>query len=324
MRFSPATLAFVAYTTFVQAATECPHKPSSENPTAGILAVYSPLHAEVPAGQPYDITWDKSDGNSIASVSIVLCQGPSTNCVDIACIANSVSNTGSYSWNVPSDLTVSANNEGYGLKIIDDKSGQFQYSTQFGVSNEAKAKPKPKPSSAKVPEEEKTKGTVVATHKHATATITHLHPHYAATIHHPKPTHTGSVKEEHEKANEHKPKPTHIFKPSHGSIHNSANATTFSHAPKLPKTKTVQGKGSLEESLQILQATKSKTHPTTVPPVTSVDVATAGGATNPPVVPTAAPAPPSSTPQLSSGAAGRMVGGVVAGVVAVGMVVQLL
>ena len=58
MRFSPATLAFVAYTTFVQAATECPHKPSSENPTAGILAVYSPLHAEVPAGQPYDITWD--------------------------------------------------------------------------------------------------------------------------------------------------------------------------------------------------------------------------------------------------------------------------
>ena len=64
-------------------------------------------------------------------ISIVLLRGPSDLAEEFQCIVNSIENTGSYSWNVPKDLEVDASH--YGLKIIVDKTGDYQYSTQFGI-----------------------------------------------------------------------------------------------------------------------------------------------------------------------------------------------
>jgi len=66
----------------------------------------------------------------------VLCKGPSSNCVDFTCITGSADNSaGSFTWKVPSTLPDSGSSGGYGLKIIENGTGKFQYSTQFGVIN---------------------------------------------------------------------------------------------------------------------------------------------------------------------------------------------
>jgi len=84
------------------------------------------------------VTWDpsghKTDG---VTVSLVLCHGPSSNCVpsDTAIVEGLPAAQKSYQWSVPSDLAPGkqSTDTGYGMLIIVDGTGEFQYSTQFSV-----------------------------------------------------------------------------------------------------------------------------------------------------------------------------------------------
>lgn len=66
-------------------------------------------------------------------MSIVLLRGPSENVIPIDCLADSIPNTGTFSWTPSTTLTPDVTH--YGLQIIVTGTGQFQYSTQFGISN---------------------------------------------------------------------------------------------------------------------------------------------------------------------------------------------
>jgi hypothetical protein len=94
------------------------------------------LNSVVPAGANYTITWGPTtDG----TVTLVLLKGPSTNAVPQKAIVEKIQNSGSYVWDVPSDLEPSDSAtpaQGYGIEIIVDATGQYQYSTQFGISND--------------------------------------------------------------------------------------------------------------------------------------------------------------------------------------------
>ncbi|KAF1816223.1 hypothetical protein P152DRAFT_445906 [Eremomyces bilateralis CBS 781.70] len=84
----------------------------------------------VDAGKPYEITWDTT---TPGFVTLVLLRGPSTNVEPLYPIVENTPNTGSYSWTPASDLEDDVT--GYGIQLIVDSTGQYQYSTQFGVSN---------------------------------------------------------------------------------------------------------------------------------------------------------------------------------------------
>ena len=85
-------------------------------------AIYEPgLNSIVPVGKPFTITWDPTtEGN----VSLVLLHGPSSNCVPIQTIAESIENSGSYDWTPSTDLA--PNKTYYGLELIVVKTGQYQ------------------------------------------------------------------------------------------------------------------------------------------------------------------------------------------------------
>lgn len=110
--------------------------PTPFNPTAGGAApsgnsLYTPnTGSPVTLGEAYSITWDPTTPGPIA---LVLCQGPSTNCEPILTIADSVANSGEFTW-TPTDLTPSATSSGgYGIMLIDWTTEAYQYTTQFGV-----------------------------------------------------------------------------------------------------------------------------------------------------------------------------------------------
>ena len=63
----------------------------------------------------------------------MLLRGPSTNVIPIDCLGDNIPNTGKFSWTPTTSLE--ADVTGYGLQIIVTGTGQFQYSTQFGISN---------------------------------------------------------------------------------------------------------------------------------------------------------------------------------------------
>ncbi len=59
MYFITATLAFLAYTGLTSAASTCQKIPSSDNPSANTLAIYTPSQNQiVPVDRPFTITWD--------------------------------------------------------------------------------------------------------------------------------------------------------------------------------------------------------------------------------------------------------------------------
>jgi len=88
----------------------------------------------VPAGVPYAITWSPT---TTGPVTILLLRGPSTNVVPIATLVEGLDNTGTFSWTPSLDLEDDVTH--YGLQLIVEATGQFQYSTQFGISNPGKA-----------------------------------------------------------------------------------------------------------------------------------------------------------------------------------------
>lgn len=93
------------------------------------------------------------------SISIVLLQGPSTNVLPIDCIVESVPNSGKFVWTPPTTLKADVTH--YGIQIIVQGTGQYQYSTQFGISN-------PSHSSATVHSTTTSQRTNTATVEHTT------------------------------------------------------------------------------------------------------------------------------------------------------------
>ncbi|KAI4118982.1 MAG: hypothetical protein LQ341_007605, partial [Variospora aurantia] len=69
------------------------------------------------------------------TVNIELLRGPPTNVVPIDCLIENLSNTGRFVWTPSPSLEADVSR--YGLRIVDTATGQYQYSTQFGISNDA-------------------------------------------------------------------------------------------------------------------------------------------------------------------------------------------
>ncbi|KAA8648597.1 hypothetical protein EYZ11_011413 [Aspergillus tanneri] len=125
MRFSTAAI-FSALAALVSAHSQPDY---NQAPTGN--PIYTPgLNQVVEAGQTFTITWDPT---TTGPVSLVLMRGPSTNVVPIGTIAEQVPNTGRFDW-VPS-TSLEPDVTHYGLLLIVEGTGQYQYSTQFGVSN---------------------------------------------------------------------------------------------------------------------------------------------------------------------------------------------
>lgn len=127
MRFSVASL--VAFVGAASAAAGCSQAPVGDTPSGNPIAAPG-LSQIVPAGTPFTITWNPT---SPGSVSIVLLRGPSTNVVPLQCLGDNIPNTGKFVWTPSTSLEPDTSR--YGLQIIVTGTGQYQYSTQFGVSN---------------------------------------------------------------------------------------------------------------------------------------------------------------------------------------------
>lgn len=97
-------------------------------------AITRPLNEIVPACKPFTITWQPTTPNT---VSILLLKGPATNVVKFGpSLAEGIANSGSLTWTPSADLEATTGPNGYGIQLIDDVTGQYQYSTQFGISKE--------------------------------------------------------------------------------------------------------------------------------------------------------------------------------------------
>lgn len=126
MRFSAVAI-ISALAAVASAATPADtSKPPSGNPIA-----LPGLDEQVPVGKPYTITWDAT---TPGKVSIILLRGPSNNVVPIATLADAVPNSGEFVWTPASSLEGDVSH--YGLQIVVEGTGQYQYSTQFGIKND--------------------------------------------------------------------------------------------------------------------------------------------------------------------------------------------
>lgn len=98
-------------------------------------AIYTPsLNEIVPVGIPYKITW-KPDVPGL--VNIYLLSGPTQNLKVLSAIAEGIQNTGSFLWTP--DTGLEDDKTHYGLNLtMPGIPGEFQYSTQFGISNTKK------------------------------------------------------------------------------------------------------------------------------------------------------------------------------------------
>ena len=91
------------------------------------------LNTIVPAGTNFTITWEPT---TKGSVTLLLLKGPSTNAVPQYPIVEKTENDGTYVWQVKDNLEPSADGvaQGYGIQLIDDATGQYQYTTQVRIS----------------------------------------------------------------------------------------------------------------------------------------------------------------------------------------------
>jgi len=122
---SKTLLTLLALSTSAFASTEPTEFDPSSNPT------FTPALGQlVPVGKPFNITWDPT---SKGTITIVLLKGPSTNVVPLYPIAEEIPNKGFYLWTPKTDLA--PGKTGYGLQLIQDATGAYQYSVQFGISN---------------------------------------------------------------------------------------------------------------------------------------------------------------------------------------------
>ncbi|KAI5840439.1 Ser-Thr-rich glycosyl-phosphatidyl-inositol-anchored membrane family-domain-containing protein [Morchella snyderi] len=89
------------------------------------------LNEIVPKATPYKIKWNPTSPDN--TVSLILLRGPSTNCVPLYPIVEKTKNSGEYEWTPKEDLEVDSSH--YGIQLIDDNTGFYQYTTQFGIGN---------------------------------------------------------------------------------------------------------------------------------------------------------------------------------------------
>ncbi|EKV07542.1 Cell wall beta-glucan synthesis [Penicillium digitatum] len=129
MRFAVAT-AFSALVALGAAYTAPDY---SKNP-AGNPIIYPGLNDIVPEGKTYTIKWTPT---TTGPVSLVLLRGPSNNVVPLKTLAESIPNSGEFQWTPGSDLVPDVTH--YGLLLVVEGTGQYQYSTQFGLSAAAGA-----------------------------------------------------------------------------------------------------------------------------------------------------------------------------------------
>lgn len=87
------------------------------------------LNEQVPGGKPFAIIWEPTTQGPI---TLVLLHGPSTDARPLEIIAQNVSNSGKYEWTPASSLTPDATH--YGILLVVEGTGQYQYSTQFGIA----------------------------------------------------------------------------------------------------------------------------------------------------------------------------------------------
>ncbi|KAJ4368646.1 hypothetical protein N0V86_009554 [Didymella sp. IMI 355093] len=107
------------------------HAPVGEPAGNPITRPLNETFQVVPACKAFTITWQPTTTNT---VSLLLLRGPSTNVIPIQTLAEGINNSGSFAWTPASSLE--ADSSRYGLQLIDDVTGQYQYSTQFGISKE--------------------------------------------------------------------------------------------------------------------------------------------------------------------------------------------
>ncbi|KAM3417906.1 hypothetical protein BST61_g6123 [Cercospora zeina] len=112
-----------------------------DTPTWGALLTPNG-DSQVNRGQPFQITWDPTYGGTTRptagkTVSLVLCRGNSNACKPdpTAIVEGLPAGDDKWTWNVPCDLPAGVKNTdtGYGMLIIVDQTGEFQYSTQFSI-----------------------------------------------------------------------------------------------------------------------------------------------------------------------------------------------
>jgi len=131
MRFTLATV--VAALAGLTAA----YTPPKGNPTGN--AIIKPgLQEQVEAGKPYVITWQPSTPTT-GNVALLLLRGPSENVKYLETIVDSTKNTGTYTWTPSTSLENDVTH--YGIQIIVEGTGQYQYSTQFGIKNDKATTP---------------------------------------------------------------------------------------------------------------------------------------------------------------------------------------
>ncbi|KAL8920467.1 MAG: hypothetical protein Q9208_006216 [Pyrenodesmia sp. 3 TL-2023] len=121
---------------------------TANGPNAG-NPIRAPLSQIVPAGTPFTITWDNTTPGSVA---IELLRGPSSNVVPIRCLTEGITNTGEFVWTPSFDLEADVSR--YGLRIIvtnGAQKGTFQYSNQFGISNDVVHPPTSSSSFSSIP-----------------------------------------------------------------------------------------------------------------------------------------------------------------------------
>ncbi|KAF8421846.1 GPI anchored serine-threonine rich protein [Tirmania nivea] len=90
------------------------------------------LHEQVTVGEPYTITWEPTL-HLEGTVTLLLVKGSSDNVVPQYAIVEKTPNSGKYVWTP--DVNLPDSTEGYGIQLIVDSTGQYQWSTQFGFSN---------------------------------------------------------------------------------------------------------------------------------------------------------------------------------------------
>lgn len=129
MRFSAAAV-FSTLVAFAAAYTQ----PNYSNPPTGNAIIAPGLNQQVPEGTPFTIKWEPTLGKR---VSLVLLRGPSSNVVPLETIVENIPNSGSYKWTPGTNLTPDTTH--YGMLIVVEGTGAYQWSSQFGIAKPAAA-----------------------------------------------------------------------------------------------------------------------------------------------------------------------------------------
>ncbi|KAI9828073.1 MAG: hypothetical protein M1832_003600 [Thelocarpon impressellum] len=82
----------------------------------------------VPRGEQYTIKWTPNPPDHTATL---LLRNPAENIRPLHAIAERVPNSGTNIWTPSADLEPDSTH--YGIQLMDDKTGAYQYTSQFGV-----------------------------------------------------------------------------------------------------------------------------------------------------------------------------------------------